>query len=64
MEDAIALSQALNHHADITDAFAAYEAERKPVVEAQRAAQVSLEWFEDTERFFGRMAPKSLPSVC
>ena len=33
-------------------ALAAYEAERRPEVESlQRAAQVSLEWFETTERY-------------
>ena len=36
-------------------ALAAYEAERRPTVEAlQRAAQASLEWFEQTERYHGR----------
>ncbi|MEE2786157.1 MAG: bifunctional salicylyl-CoA 5-hydroxylase/oxidoreductase [Myxococcota bacterium] len=59
MEDAIALSQALNQHPSVPAAFAAYEAERKKVVEStQRAAQVSLEWFEDTERFYGRLPPR------
>ena len=52
MEDAIALSQALRRHADVPAALAAYEAERRPEVESlQRAAQVSLEWFETTERY-------------
>jgi anthraniloyl-CoA monooxygenase len=52
MEDAIALADALGKHPRIPDALAAYEAERRPVVEAtQRAAQVSLEWFENTERY-------------
>lgn len=38
----------------IRDALIAYEKERRPVVESlQRAAQVSLEWFEDTERYMG-----------
>jgi anthraniloyl-CoA monooxygenase len=52
MEDAIALAAALVRHGDAADAVAAYEAERRPVVEStQRAAQVSMQWFEETERY-------------
>lgn len=52
MEDAICLADALAAHASLPDALAAYESERKPKVETiQRAAQVSLEWFENTERY-------------
>jgi anthraniloyl-CoA monooxygenase len=52
MEDAIALHRALVRQPDVPAALAAYEAERRPEVEAiQRAAQVSLEWFEQTERY-------------
>ena len=52
MEDAIALAAALREHARVPDALAAYEAARRPAVESlQRAAQVSLQWFEDTERY-------------
>jgi anthraniloyl-CoA monooxygenase len=52
MEDAIALSRALAAHREIPAALGAYEAERRPEVESlQRAAQVSLEWFETTERY-------------
>jgi anthraniloyl-CoA monooxygenase len=52
MEDAIVLVRALGHHQDIPSALAAYEAERRPLVESlQRAAQVSLEYFENTERY-------------
>ncbi|MGH7537971.1 MAG: bifunctional salicylyl-CoA 5-hydroxylase/oxidoreductase [Gemmatimonadales bacterium] len=52
MEDAIVLARALGGHGDIPSALAAYEAERRPVVESlQRAAQVSLEYFENTERY-------------
>ncbi|QII00289.1 bifunctional salicylyl-CoA 5-hydroxylase/oxidoreductase [Rhodococcoides fascians A21d2] len=48
MEDALALAACVHEHADIPDALAAYQAERKPVVEStQRAAQASLEWFEN-----------------
>jgi len=58
MEDAIALAAALGRGRDVPGALAAYEAERRPEVEAiQRAAQVSLEWFEETERYHGRLAP-------
>jgi anthraniloyl-CoA monooxygenase len=52
MEDAIALADALGRHATVPEALTAYEQERRPGVEAtQRAAQVSLEWFENTERY-------------
>jgi anthraniloyl-CoA monooxygenase len=58
MEDAIALGRALDAHRDVPAALAAYEAERRPAVEAiQRAAQVSLEWFEQAERYHGRLEP-------
>jgi len=50
MEDAIALAHALGDAGSVPDALATYESERKPQVESiQRAAQVSLEWFERTE---------------
>jgi len=52
MEDGIALAQALDAHDDLATALGAYETQRRPAVESlQRAAQVSLEWFEDTERY-------------
>jgi anthraniloyl-CoA monooxygenase len=52
MEDAIALADALAAHRDIPAALEAYEAARRPAVESlQRAAQASLQWFEDTERY-------------
>jgi len=52
MEDAIALRRALTGHTRLEDALPAYEVERRPGVESvQRAAQVSLQWFEDTERY-------------
>jgi anthraniloyl-CoA monooxygenase len=58
LEDAIALSQALADQKELPQALAAYEAERRPVVEStQRAAQTSLRWFEETERYFGRLEP-------
>ncbi len=58
MEDAIVLAQALQRHGEVVKALVAYEEERRPQVEAlQRAAQVSLEWFEQTERYHGRLEP-------
>ncbi len=58
MEDAIALCRALERHAEVEKALVAYEEERRPEVERlQRAAQVSLEWFEQTERYHGRLEP-------
>jgi anthraniloyl-CoA monooxygenase len=58
MEDSIALARALHTRADVPSALAAYEAERRPEVESlQRAAQVSLEWFEQAERYHGRLEP-------
>jgi anthraniloyl-CoA monooxygenase len=58
MEDAIALADALKTHRKVDAALDAYEADRRPGVDAvQRAAQVSLQWFEETERYAGRMEP-------
>ena len=58
MEDAIGLAGALGRHATVPEALAAYEVERRPQVEStQRAAQASLQWFEETERYFGRLEP-------
>jgi anthraniloyl-CoA monooxygenase len=52
MEDARALVDALAAHPDVPAALAAYEEARRPPVESlQRAAQASLQWFEDTERY-------------
>ena len=52
IEDAIALAGALQRERDVPAALATYETERRPAVESlQRAAQVSLQWFEDTERY-------------
>ena len=40
-------------------ALTAYETERRPAVESlQRAAQVSLQWFEDTERYMSLEPPQ------
>jgi anthraniloyl-CoA monooxygenase len=52
IEDAIALHEAVEGADDVPAALAAYEAARRPATESlQRAAQVSLEWFEETERY-------------
>ncbi|AIJ23759.1 bifunctional salicylyl-CoA 5-hydroxylase/oxidoreductase [Amycolatopsis methanolica] len=52
MEDALALAAALHEQPDVERALAAYEAERRPVVEStQRAAQASLEWFENLGQY-------------
>jgi anthraniloyl-CoA monooxygenase len=60
MEDAIALRDELLAKRDISAALAAYEARRRPEVEAlQAAAQASLEWFEGTERYM-QMTPTQL----
>ncbi|MCS0635561.1 bifunctional salicylyl-CoA 5-hydroxylase/oxidoreductase [Streptomyces sp. LP05-1] len=48
VEDALALAACVTEHPDLTAALAAYEAERRPVVEStQRAAAASLRWFEE-----------------
>lgn len=48
MEDSLALAACLHEHDSVEAALEAYETERRPVVEsAQRAAQASLEWFEN-----------------
>ena len=63
MEDAVALRGALlaeaaetgDPRAAIVRALERYEMQRRPQVESlQRAAQASLEWFEDTERYLSQ----------
>ena len=52
MEDALALAACLHENPSVNEAVVAYEAERRPVVEsAQRAAQASLEWFENISQY-------------
>ncbi len=47
MEDALALAACLHEQPGVEEALAAYEAERRPVVEStQRAAEASRQWFE------------------
>ncbi|MEN8376015.1 MAG: bifunctional salicylyl-CoA 5-hydroxylase/oxidoreductase [Gemmatimonadota bacterium] len=64
MLDAISLANALATHAGdgeegVGSSLAAYEEERRPQVESlQRAAQASLQWFEDTERYMELEPPQ------
>ena len=53
MEDAVALRDAVvRRGSDLGAALDGYEQVRRPAVESlQRAAQASLQWFEDTERY-------------
>ena len=52
MEDALALAACLHEQQGVSEALAAYEAERRPVVAStQRAAQASLEWFENIGQY-------------
>ncbi len=53
MEDAIALARALAaHRDDVPTALAAYEESRRvDVIKTQKAAQTSLEWFENSARY-------------
>ena len=55
MEDALALAACLHEQDGVCGALAAYEAERRPVVAStQRAAQASLEWFENIGQYAGQ----------
>ncbi|MBM3978032.1 MAG: bifunctional salicylyl-CoA 5-hydroxylase/oxidoreductase [Planctomycetes bacterium] len=57
MEDSIALADALAARADagVPAALAHYEQVRRPeVARVQRAAQTSLEWFENSARYVGQ----------
>ncbi|MEJ7690342.1 MAG: FAD-dependent monooxygenase [Nocardioidaceae bacterium] len=52
MEDALALAACLHEQDRLAEALAAYEDERRPVVlSMQRAAQASLEWFENLGQY-------------
>lgn len=54
MEDAIALRDALVSTDSVQEGLQAFEAVHQPAAASvQRAAQVSLEWFENTERYMG-----------
>lgn len=55
MEDALALAACLHENPDLETALDAYEAERMPVAASlQRAAQASLEWFENIGMYAGQ----------
>ncbi len=55
MEDSLALAACLHEHASLDEALTAYETERRPVVEStQRAAQASMEWFENIGMYAGQ----------
>ncbi|MFI7599411.1 bifunctional salicylyl-CoA 5-hydroxylase/oxidoreductase [Actinoplanes sp. NPDC049681] len=55
MEDALALAACLHEQPSLAEALQAYQTERKPVVEStQRAAQASLEWFENIGMYAGQ----------
>jgi anthraniloyl-CoA monooxygenase len=57
MEDALALAACLHEHDSLEAGLTAYEEERKPVVlSTQRAAQASLEWFENLGQYVGQDA--------
>ncbi|HZN20677.1 MAG TPA: bifunctional salicylyl-CoA 5-hydroxylase/oxidoreductase [Micromonosporaceae bacterium] len=59
MEDALALAACLAEQPDTRTALAAYEAERRPVVvSTQRAAQASLEWFENLGQYTHQAPPQ------
>jgi len=52
MEDALALTACLSEQRSLDAALDAYQAERMPVVlSTQRAAQASLEWFENIHQY-------------
>ncbi len=60
MEDALALAACLHEHDTLDEALTAYESERKPVVQStQRAAQASLEWFENLGQYTHQDRPSS-----
>jgi anthraniloyl-CoA monooxygenase len=55
MEDALALAACMHEQRGVSGALTAYEQERRPVVAStQRAAQASLEWFENIGRYTGQ----------
>jgi anthraniloyl-CoA monooxygenase len=59
MEDALALAACLHEQSTVDAALSAYEAERRPVVlSTQRAAQASLEWFENLQQYVHQETPQ------
>ena len=59
MEDAVALFETITENPeDILQALPAFQEKRQPAVDSiQRAAQVSMEWFEDVERYHDILEP-------
>ena len=59
MEDAVALNDSINgFDGDLLRALPEFQKVRQPAVDSiQRAAQVSMEWFEDVERYYDTMEP-------
>ncbi|MFG1638837.1 bifunctional salicylyl-CoA 5-hydroxylase/oxidoreductase [Amycolatopsis sp. NPDC049252] len=59
MEDALALAACLHEQPGVAEALKAYELERRPVVTStQRAAQASLEWFENIAQYTHQDPPQ------
>ncbi|MFJ1760287.1 bifunctional salicylyl-CoA 5-hydroxylase/oxidoreductase [Amycolatopsis sp. NPDC088138] len=59
MEDALALAACLHEQPGVAEALKAYELERRPVVTStQRAAQASLEWFENIAQYAHQDPPQ------
>ncbi|WP_410618482.1 bifunctional salicylyl-CoA 5-hydroxylase/oxidoreductase [Amycolatopsis sp. cmx-8-4] len=59
MEDALALAACLHENDGVEEALKAYELERRPVVTStQRAAQASLEWFENIAQYAHQDPPQ------
>ncbi|MCX4584688.1 bifunctional salicylyl-CoA 5-hydroxylase/oxidoreductase [Streptomyces sp. NBC_01481] len=57
VEDALALAACIEEQPDLPAALAAYESERRPVVEStQRAAAASLRWFEELGTYLDQPA--------
>ena len=58
MEDAISLSRAIIQSDTIPEGLLLFEAARRgDVVSLQRAARVSMKWFEETERYYDQLEP-------
>ena len=59
MEDAVALNDSINgFDGDLLRALPEFQKVRQPAVDSiQRAAKVSMEWFEDVERYYDKMEP-------
>jgi anthraniloyl-CoA monooxygenase len=61
MEDAIALYQSFQQHPEVRDALPAYEAARREETGIlQHTAEISLQWFENAERYLENMSAEQL----